>query len=514
MAKEKKLKLSERVHPLYEDNSDRWDFFHNSVFGGDYIINEDNLFSHRLEDSSDYSDRLERAYFLNFCDAVPTIYNSYIFREDIERPPDEVLEYFRTNVDSCNTPISAFVKRAGYFASIYGAIHALVDIKAISRKDISKRDVRNGIVTPYTTLIFPMQLVDWSIDQYGNWRWVIIKTTYYRDEDPYTERVEEFHYRLITRDEWKVEDEDGKLVNFPNGEPNSGKNELGIVPLATMYHKDINDDKIGESLIKDITYVNRAILNWCSCIDEQIDRQTFSQLVIPDDGAMSEEDEAGEDPLTRVGTSSILTFPANAGHPPQFISPSTENITAIWRLVIDHIKEIYRMGGLLGGTGDLYVSKSGRAAQAGFMGVNSALAEKASSYQKFENDISRLAYLQLGENVEEYELAKYPSSFDIGALSTEIDSYLKVMERNFSPTLNKTIQKNIARRAVPLASQAVRKEIEDEIDAGISIVEKTGEEKVDRTGEDGNPNIQNLSDTHRSIQDKEDDEMKKQKKEE
>ena len=90
------------------------------------------------------------------------------------------------------------------------------------------------------------------------------------------------------------------------------------------------------------------------------------------------------------------------------------------------------------------------------------------------------------------------------------------MERNFSMTLNKTIMKNIARRATPLATQDIKKDIEDEIESGDGVVNPVnimGTIDEDATGEDGNPNS-NLGKTFKTNQAKEDDEVKKKKKEE
>ena len=515
MAGAKKVRLSERTHPLYEKYIKDWEFYENATIGGSNMITEDYLFSHRLEDSTDYDDRLKRAYYLNFCDTIPSIYNSYIFKDPIERSPDDNLIVFRENTDGRLTSIGDFVKKAGYFASIYGSIHALIDITTTEKKQISKRDVRTGVISPYATLILPTQLVDWSVDSSGELRWILIKSIYYRDDDPTIEREEEEHYKLITREEWSIEDKDGNPVKFPDeGQENKGQNTLGIVPITTMYHKDIDNNRIGESLIKDIAYINRAILNWCSCIDEQIDRQTFSQLVMPDDGTLAELRETGEDPMQKVGTSSIFTFPYESSQPPQFISPSSDNITSIWDLVGDHIKEIFRLSGLIGGTGDLYASKSGKASQVGFQAVNSALSEKSGNYEKFENAISKFAYLQMGQNPEEYELTKYPRTFDIASLSEEIESYFKIMGSYFSPTLNKEIQRGIARKAVPLASQTVRAEIEKEIESGDGHIEIVSTNSENGKMDEGNPNVNVLSNTHRSKADLKKDEVDKQKKEE
>ena len=490
-----KVKLADRKHPLYTDNSDKWDLYRDSVKGGDEFVNSANLFTHRLEDETDFTERLTRAYYLNYCDVVPNIYNNYIFKEQVNRPPDESLVYFRKSADGRGTNLSEFVKKVGFFSKIFGVMHVLVDMPPKTKNKITNAEAKQMNLNPYCSLVYPSQLVDWSLDANGNLNWVIISSVHYNDLDPAKEREVQTHYKLITREEWRVEDADGNPVKYDDGRPNKGPNELKAVPLVTMYHQDIDDDKIGESLIKDIVYINRAILNWCSCIDEMIERQTFSQLIVPDDGSLAEESESGDDPLRRVSTSSVWTFNSESKHPPAYISPNTDNIVTIWNLVIDHVKEIFRIGGLIGSTEDMYASTSGRSKQMGFMSVNSALAGTSGKYQKFENDISAIAYTLLGKNPEEYQQVKYPDSFDIAALEDEVDSLFTIMSKNFSARLNKTMMKNIARKAVPLADEATRLEIEAEIESGDGMLQPDLGLEIGADGkpiqpknEDGNPN--------------------------
>lgn len=472
MAKDKKITLADREHPYYTDNISNWTLYRDAAKGStEFMVL--NLKSHRLEDAEDYSERKDRLYYLNFCDTIPKIYNSYIFRHKVERAPDNTLATFRENVDGKNTDIGSFVKRCGYLASIYGVIHVLVDITESSKKNPTKADVKAEGIQPFCKIVLPTQLKDWSVDDKGNYNWILIEFTYYDDTDPSKDRAEYTYYKVITRDEWWIEDEDGNKINsFSDGTPASGVNSLGIVPIATMYHSDIDDDKVGESLLKDIVHINITIMNWCSCIDEMIERQTFSQLVIPDNGDLTEKDEEGQEPLHTVSTSSIMTFPYDSTHPPSFISPTVDNINTIWKLVLDHIKEIYRLSGLQGGTSDLYTSRSGRQSQMSFLGVNSSLKEKAASYERFENDISRLAYIQLAGNLDNFIKVVYPSSFDIVALEEELDSIIKIMEKNFSSTLNKSLQKNISRKAITLPNN-IMEQIENEIDDGDGIVTPT-----------------------------------------
>jgi len=483
-------KLSDRSHPLYDDNVNLWELYQDAAKGGDDFITDDNLFSHRLEDSTDFSFSLSRAYFLNLCDLLPSILNNYIFKSNIERAPTSDLARFRLNADNRGTNISDFVKRAGYFASVFGVIHAMVDVPPSPKKRLSKAVAKKLNLYPYASLIFPTQLVDWSLDSEGNFRWVIIESTYYRDLDPTKDREVETHYKLITTDSWEIQDEDGQLVQFDDGRPAKGKNALGIVPIATMYNgSNYGDNKVGESLIKDIVYVNREIMNFCSLISESIARQAFSQLVVPDNGSLSEAAESGSNPLIQLGTSSVWTFDSESSHPPQYISPDSEIIHTVWKLVQDLVKECFRLANLTGGTSDLYSSRSGRQSQMSFTSVNAALSNKSASYEKFENDLSRLALLQLNKDPETLEEVKYPSSFDILALEDELNNYMTVMERNFSPLLNKTLQKNIVRKMITTTPQNIRSEIETEIDNSDGIVEPLN--KIDKKYFDegeGNPN--------------------------
>jgi len=463
------VKLADRQHPLYADNITEWEFFRAATKGGIGFA-QNNIFEHRLEDSEDKSQREERVYYLNYCDIIPDIYNDYIFRETIKRPTDTKLETFRENADGRGTSISDFIKKAGRYASTYGACHIFVDTTGINKEKPSVADVKG--VMPFCTIILPTQLKDWSVDENGNFRWILYEYQYYKDLDPKVEREDEIHYKVITTEEWWIENEDGEKVKFEEDERESeGTNELGFIPIYTLYNKEGEDDKVGESLLKDIAYVNRIILNWCSLIDEQIERQTFSQLIVPDDSTMDEDENKGKDPLDRISTSVAFTFNGESRHPPAFISPNTETINTIWKLVLDHIREIFRLAGLQGGTSDIYTERSGRQAQMSFKGVDSSLAEKALTYQKCENYISRLVYKQLGLKVEEYENVKYPSSFNIVALSEEIDGLLKIMERNFSETLNKTLMKDIARKAITVTPETIKETIENEIDSGDGRVE-------------------------------------------
>lgn len=474
-------KLSVKTHPLYDEYIDDWQFFSESTKGGRQYLEAGHLFSHRLESQDDdFPDRKKRAYYLNFCDGVLSTYTNYIMKEKIDRVEDTNLEKLRNNVSNHGDSIDDFMRKVAYQSGIYGHVHIFVNMKDDPYTTL-KTKADEEVEQPYFRIIQPTKVKDWSVGSDGKLNWILIEDEEYNDADPKLERFVYKIFILLERDKWSVEDEDGELIR-------SGSNDLGEVPIVTCYHKDIDLDMIGESQIKDIAYINRTIFNWCSCIDEMIERQTFSQLVVPDDGTLAEEEETG-DPLRKIGTSSMWTFPSDSSHPPSFIAPETANLETIWRMVIAHIREIHRLAGLTGASEDLYTpQRSGKSQQYSFINISSTLAAKATNLERTENELNRLSYKWMGKNPDDIQRVVYPTQFDIEALEAALESTFLIVEREISERLNKELLKKLSRKALPLVSDEIKKEISDEIEKGDGTIKPIMKGiMADENGEVGRP---------------------------
>jgi hypothetical protein len=463
MAKKKTQGMQDRTHPLYRQYIREWNFYEESAQGGkEYYSNEENLYSHRLEDQAgDYQDRLDRVYYLNYCSLVCAIYADYIFKEIVRRPPDAKLDGWRINTDGRGTDVDTFMNHVSYLSSVYGQVHVVVD--SPYAKDINvplhvyKADQER--FNPYSVIVVPQDLRDWSVDEFGNYNWVLIRSRGFHDMDPSKERTDDTTFRLITRDKWEIYNAKGMKIR-------SGKNDLGEVYMTTCYNSDTNLDIIGESLIKDISRINRVIYNWCSNIDEMIERQTFSQLVMPEDPqAQLEESDEGGDPLRVIGTSQIFTFPSTAGHPPAFISPDRQQIDAIWKMIQQHIDKIYELAGLgtVGSQSKFLSQRSGISQAYQFLSINSSLARKAKKLEKTENDIEKLV-LKWQNQEDQTEPVEYPTQFDILSLEETMESTFGIVGQNFSTTLNIELLQTLAKKAAPVLPTEVLQEIYDEIE--------------------------------------------------
>jgi len=460
-----KENITERTHPLYDKYLPEWNFFMESALGGkDYCDNEDNLFTHRLEDQAgDYEDRLERVYYLNYCGLVCSTYSEYIFKEIVNRPEDTLLDEFRKDVDGRGTDINTFMAKVSTLSSIYGHVHIVVDNSEFDYSSKIPLHVykKNRTMKPYVTIVQPQDLRDWSIDEFGNVLWILIRRRGYSDADPLSPREPEDTYRLITREEWYVFDKDGNMLK-------EGTNNLGEVYLVTCYNKDTDSDMIGESLITDVARINRIIYNWCSNIDEMIERQTFSQLVMPDDpqSQLYEKDEKGT-PLEILGTSQIFTFPASAGHPPQFISPDTSQIKIIWEMIQEHIDKIYELSGLgmVGERSKFMSQRSGVSLAYQFTDVNSSLAKKAAKLEKAENEIYQFVCLWNGKARDSFARVEYPKQFDISSLTEVLATTFDIVSQDISETLSVELLKALVKKAVPALPDEIISQINDEIKA-------------------------------------------------
>jgi hypothetical protein len=465
------FKIYDRRHPLYEQFVDDWMFYLQSFNGGDEYI-ATHLETHRLENPSDYNRRKNRAYYLNYCSPIATIPSDFIFKKEATRPADIRLSAFRENVDRRGTNIHEFMRKICILGAVYGTIHILIDKPQLP--DTLKTDrvtkYHNTLLRPYVTVIPPQNLLDWSVNvKTQELNWILLYETIYDDEDFTQERGIKEQFKIWTTQDWIIYDEDGNEVS-------RGHHGLGKVPLLTHYHKDIDLNLVGESMIKDVAEANKAVFNWCSTLDEMICRQTFSQLICPDDGSMGADEvdgEGGSKALKAIGTASAFTYPMEARHPPSFISPDTKQLKVIWDMIVNHSQEMFRLSGLISAkTSMINAQKTGKAQEMEFLDMAVFLATKSKSLEGTENKINELFYLWQGESAAP-ERVHYPDKFDIVSPLDIIDLYVKVTTNAISGRLNKEMAKRLVHQVLPHAEDEIVDEINKEIEANKFLEDPT-----------------------------------------
>ena len=454
-------KLTEAVlkkHPEYQRMEEVYQFFEESYKGGADYIKAGNLFKHIFEDGESYDERKERAYFYNYCAPIVHAYNSFIYRQTIRRDygtlkDDPLFEMFLQDADKQGNSFEEISRNSSKWASVTGIQFWLID-KPAETAETKKGELDNRIY-PYIVRLSPLCVPDWGLDKYGNLLWAKVREGS-EDPDDFRDKAEKAErYRVWYRDRWELYEIGGEGENRKARLVEEGEHPVGEVPLVPVVHFS-EQPMTGGSLLNDIAYVNRALYNWCSLLDEILYRQTFSQLVIPEDPKNPVSDKA-------LGTARGLGFPPDSRHAPGFISPDASQATVLMEQIERAVEEIYRLATLSGASG-VEKNASGVSKAYDFIITNNTLSSKAINMEDAE--LGALRYWAKWQGIKDPAVtSEYPREFDIVALREEIENLIEVQTLNISGRFEQILKRKIVSRMAPRLSEEDKKTIETEIAA-------------------------------------------------
>jgi hypothetical protein len=450
--------MQEREHPLYKSRNALWDFFLLSYKGGDPYCHAPMLYGHTHEEKEDYLLRQERSYFLNYTRPVVDAYTKHVCgmplsRVAIDKGSEDLFESFEANCNGKGTKLSTFIRVLCTLASIFGRCGVLVLGSDPAKTPVVKTAVADRTLLPRLRLVKPKTLIDWSKDSDGRLLWILLRYTTMIDTDYSTERRTEKRFELWTPDEQVIyrEDKDSKNLSIIERE----KHSFGRVPYVEFVHADVDMDDEPESLIEDISIINRTIYNYSSLLDEILYLQAFSQLVIPaDEGEMDKK---------TISTHRAFRYSKEAPYPPSFISPDASQARLFAEMIQTLIAEIYRIAVLRksgAATTDQYQTAFGKMVD--FEDTEAVLISKAQSMETSELALSREVgkFMKLPNGLW---TPNYPRTFEVRSFAQEIADALSLESLMMGPTFMSEIKKKLSRRALPQASSEVQRLIESEI---------------------------------------------------
>ncbi len=438
--------LVKRRHPDFDEKRGHWCFL-NQTYESPREWFTNNLFQFVREGTETYAGRLERAYRFNHTREVVDLVNKYLFKHDPERNPNvpEEVKRFRQMATLSGLSLPQFERQVSRKSSIYGRVYVVVDNNAKDGDIITKADEKSGAIRLYAYIVTPEQFMDCGFDRDGNFSWVLINERTRDDADPFNSSgcvVD--NYRLWTKTEW--------FLFRTTGEPSSdaykvefiesGLHNLGVVPVIKCDHIESDNKYSVPALIEDVAYLDRAVANYCSNLDQIINDQTFSQLIIPAQSllagissTLSSIDPSDPDILKKrkeiiaLGTSQILLYDGENGSAPAYISPDPKQSQVIINTIKQIINEIYHTVGLAGertkqDNSQGIDNSSGVAKAYDFEKVNALLGAKANAMQAFSNRIENLVKIYHGESTEDIDPTEvnvqYSTNFDVRGLNDEL----------------------------------------------------------------------------------------------
>jgi hypothetical protein len=443
-----------------------------------------NLFMHPRERTQDYQRRLNMSYYYNFCAPILDIYSNHLFKNPVIEEFEEIegtLEEVGDDIDRTGQSISEFRKELSNMAQLYGHIFVVIDSPNIPTEEVvTLQDQINKRAFPYLTMHIPQNIINWSLDEYGNPHWVLIREVYDGNKDAAAfDPKKRFivQYRLWTRDYWFLYDSGYTLIN-------EGIHGLGVVPIVCAFDKKSKKVRnfLGVSTLADIAFIARDIYNSCSELKQILRDQTFSFLAINGDASEYSELE--------IGVGKGLLYPEGRDVP-QYISPPSSNAEVYFEHIDRQVAKIFQLakldsGGVSGRVANPQViadQQSGISKAWDFNQTNSALSDKAGNLEDAEMKIWNIFAAIMGQDFT--GTITYPNEFSIASLMDDLTELEKEARLDFGKTFNIEVRKAIIKKKFP-------RKPDDEIDAMASEIEGDLQSKKDTEGGNGfNTNLTN-----------------------
>jgi len=287
-----------------------------------------------LLSGSFYLEKLDNTPLYNYVKLIVAEYNAILFRNPPQRnlPDTPEVEEFIEDVDGEGNSINEFMSQVDMYTTIYGVCHVSC-IKPIG-SDIPKWRVHT-----------PLDVTNWEykFDLDGSLRLksVVVKL----DSNDY-----HTVYRLITENTIETvfvggNDEYVPPIDEPGLESlgeNSYRyvqpNELGYVPMRTIYQSTKVYNNIGTTVIQDVAQIQRSIYGDMAEIYSAITYSSHPTLIIDETTDQLNDGQVGAEPGSKVRVQASLT--GQPTHVYEFKSPSLDAIGEIRELVDNKVQKL------------------------------------------------------------------------------------------------------------------------------------------------------------------------------
>ena len=466
------IKVLESKHPLYEENLKSWGDWYN-WYAGKHISNY--IYKHRRERPEDFKMRQKRAYYYNYTGAIVDLLASFVysktvarsfFRQDEKLAQQEHIEKneFWTDCDMRNSSIDIFMQKVFTFTQIWGYVDVVVDLPRTPIEIVNEQQRLDTQVRPYLYYILPDHMLNWEVDDKGEFLWTRWYERMDKQYDPFSPKppVKICRYTTWTRDAWYIHD----VTEARGGKKtvavfDQGPHDLGIVPVVRFYGKrDILDENTGQSFVEPIGCINVDIANSVSLLTEELRSKVFNILVLEDpDQYGDSEGSSTTGKGLEIGNNNALLWAGQ--HPPFYLSPSSDPGQFILSFIEKSTEEIYKLATLWTDTG-IRESRSGVSYSYEFNRTNSMLSDKAQLMEEGEIKLHRLYTKWLGE--EWLGFVDYPDSYDVEVLEQELLTVTQAKNAVRSETFKRELEKRVARKVLNNSTTDVLEKVMGEID--------------------------------------------------
>jgi len=443
----------DQEHPGYAARKAAWRKYRDLYAGGEQFKANaaEYLVRRQREPGEVYSERLCRVFYENYVGSIVDWYAATLFRREpvitFEGNAAASKTFFAALVEDTDrrgTSLADFFRRQFTESLVTGTSYVLVDFPRVTtRPETRGEEDASGASRAYLVEYGADDVINWSLDEYGNFEWVVIRTkqiTKDRVEDPQWRTETKWAY--YDKRTYRIYDADG-LVD----EGTHGLAKLGQTPLFAL--------RIPEGL----WMLNRAgslqleHFNKSNALSWALTMGLFAMPVVYSDREFSQM--VGESYYIQLGPADKFGW--------------TEPEGKVYQIAADNLvrlqEEIYRV---------CYLSQAGAALDV--TGRQSALAKQRDF--SITQEVLRAYGDALKEQIRRVLRATAAAredgldvsvtgmdEFDIADFGTELEDARQLLELGVaSPTLKKEVFKKLALKYLCDARQDVKDRIAAEIE--------------------------------------------------
>lgn len=176
-----------REHPQYVARRAMWKRYGDLYAGGEQFKEHasEYLIPRQKEPPDVYLERINRVFYENYAGSIVDWYAATLFRREPNLSFEGLNErgrlFFGQFTEDCDlkgTSFTEFFRQRFIDTLVYGAGHILVDFPRPDRHVATRAEEdAHGASRAYLVGYSPEELINWSYDEYGNYEWVVLRTS-------------------------------------------------------------------------------------------------------------------------------------------------------------------------------------------------------------------------------------------------------------------------------------------------------------------------------------------------
>jgi hypothetical protein len=456
----------DREHPEYSRNKRTLQMYRDLYTGGQQFTHKaaQYLLRRQKEPLDVYGERLQRTFYQNYVGSIVDWYAATLFRRAPSLQLDGGIESgrrflveFADDCDRHGASTATFFQTCFTDALVTGISHILIDFPKSSAIPATRAEEdATGISRAYVVRYQAEDLVNWSIDERGDYEWVVLRQTNRRQptiDSP--EVTEETHWFYYDRSEYRtyrraeVDGRPGPIQMISRGP--HGMAHQHRVPLVSLRVTD------GLWLLNKAAHLQLEHFNKSNALGWAITMGLFAMPVIYSDREWNQI--VGESYYVQLGPQDKFGWAEPDGKVYTIAASNLETLK----------EEIYRVCYLSQASGEM---AGGHAQSASSKQMDFKITEEVlRAYALAMKDCIRKVFTAVSEARQDGVSVSVSGldEVDITDFGTELDGASKLLSLGIdSPTLKRQIFERLAFKYLSDARQEVKDQIAREVAAQLS----------------------------------------------